>query len=149
MGAAPGLLGPSLRSVDQWGLLPEWKQADLVQCPCQCGISDGVHLLRECSRTDQVRDKCRRVLEEACSLPVDQQALLGLSVQQREEYGLMGKSLFSPEVEKEVRLAVAKLWAAELSHLRPVLLDDLARAKRDMARHLSGRLHLAQSSLAD
>ena len=47
------------------------------------------------------------------------------------------------------RLAVAKLWAAELPRLRPVLLDDLARAKCDMARHLGGRLHLAQSPLAD
>ena len=149
MGASPGLLGPSMRSLDQWGLVPDWKQADLVQCPCQCGISDGVHLLRECSRTDQVRDECRRALEGACSLPSDLQVLQGLSVQQREEHGLMGKLRFSPEVEKAVRLEVARLWAAELSRLRPVLRDDFAQAKSDMARHLSGRLHLDQPSSAD
>ena len=139
MGVTPGLLGPSLRSLPAWGVLPPNVQSELSQCPCQCGTSDGVHLLRECTRTDDVRDKCRVALEAACVLPADVAALAPLSIRQREEYGLMGQKLFSTEVEKQVRYEVASLWAAETERLRPVLLEDLDVAKRKMHQHLEPR----------
>ena len=135
MGASPGLLGPSLRSMPRWGDLADGVQADLAQCPCQCGVSDGVHLFRECTRTDSVRDKCRQALRDACVLPQDQAVLEGMSVKQQEEHGLMAKIRFRDEVEAQVRPQVAHLWACELARLRPIMLDDLALAKKALREH--------------